>query len=59
MLSRMLHHPIHAGAYSYGRRRVDHKRTVVIAGKRKLKTRAVPMSEWMVLQQDRLPAYIT
>jgi hypothetical protein len=59
MLSRMLHHPVYAGAYSYGRRRVDHKRTVVIAGKRKLKTRAVPMSEWMTLQQDRLPAYIT
>jgi DNA invertase Pin-like site-specific DNA recombinase len=59
MLSRLLHHPIYAGAYSYGRRRVDHKRSAVIAGKRKLKMRAVPMSEWMVLQQDRIPAYIT
>ena len=28
-----------------------------VAGK--LKMREVPMSEWMVLQQDRLPAYIT
>ena len=28
-----------------------------VAGK--LKTRAVPMAEWLVLQQDRLPAYIT
>jgi DNA invertase Pin-like site-specific DNA recombinase len=59
MLSRMLHHPIYAGAYSYGRRRVDPKRTAVIAGKRQLKMREVPMSEWMVLQQDRVPAYIT
>jgi len=59
MLTRMLHHPIYAGAYSYGRRRVDHKRTVVIDGKRKIKMREVPMSEWMVLQPDRVPAYIT
>ncbi len=56
-LSRMLHHPIYAGAYSYGRRRVDHKRTAASGGK--LKMREVPMSEWMVLQRDRLPAYIT
>ncbi len=57
MLGRMLHHPIYAGAYSWGRRRVDHKRTAASAGK--LKMREVPMSEWIVLQQDRLPAYIT
>jgi DNA invertase Pin-like site-specific DNA recombinase len=57
MLTRMLHHPIYAGAYSYGRRRVDHKRTAASGGK--IKTRAVPMSEWLVLQRDRLPAYIT
>jgi len=56
MLSRMLHHPIYAGAYSYGRRRVDHQRT---AAGGKLKMREVPMSEWMVLERDRLPAYIT
>jgi DNA invertase Pin-like site-specific DNA recombinase len=57
MLSRMLHHPIYAGAYSYGRRRVDHKRTAASGGK--LKMREVPRSEWIVLQRDRLPAYIT
>jgi DNA invertase Pin-like site-specific DNA recombinase len=56
-LSRMLHHPIYAGAYSYGRRRVDHKRTA--ASGNKLKMREVPMSEWLVLERDRLPAYIT
>jgi hypothetical protein len=57
MLSRMLHHPIYAGAYSYGRRRVDHKRTAASGGK--LKMREVPRSEWIVFQRDRLPAYIT
>ena len=57
MLSRMLHHPIYAGAYSYGRRRVDRQRTA--AGGGKVKMREVPMSEWMVLERDRLPAYIT
>jgi DNA invertase Pin-like site-specific DNA recombinase len=56
-LYRMLHHPIYAGAYSYGRRRVDHKRTAASGGK--VKMREVPMSEWIVLQRDRLPAYIT
>ncbi len=56
-LSRILHQPIYAGAYSYGRRRVDHKRTAASGGK--LKMREVPMSEWMVLQRDRLPSYIT
>jgi DNA invertase Pin-like site-specific DNA recombinase len=56
-VSRMLHHPIYAGAYCYGRRRVDHKRTA--AGGGKLKMRQVPMSEWLVLEWDRLPAYIT
>src|SRR5262249_20611006 len=50
-------HPIYAGAYSYGRRRVDHKRTA--AGGGKVKMREVPMSEWLVLERDRLPAYIT
>jgi DNA invertase Pin-like site-specific DNA recombinase len=57
LLCRMLHHPIYAGAYSYGRQRVDRKRTVADAGK--VRMRAVPMSEWRVLQRDRFPAYIT
>jgi Recombinase zinc beta ribbon domain/Recombinase len=53
----MLHHPIYAGAYSYGRRRVDHKPTASHGGKAKM--REVPMSEWRVLQTERLPAYFT
>jgi hypothetical protein len=56
-VSRILHHPIYAGAYSYGRRRVDHKKSA--AGGTKVKMREMPMSEWTVLQTDRLPAYIT
>jgi DNA invertase Pin-like site-specific DNA recombinase len=56
-LARMLHHPIYAGAYSYGRRRVDHKRAA--SNGSKVKIREVPMSQWRVLQTDRLPAYIT
>ena len=57
LLGRMLHHPIYAGAYSYGRRRVDPKRTAASGGK--VRMRYVPMAQWTVLQRDRFPAYIT
>jgi DNA invertase Pin-like site-specific DNA recombinase len=57
LLGRMLHHPIYAGAYSYGRRRVDPKRTAAAGGK--VRMRHVPMAEWKVLQRDRFPAYIS
>jgi DNA invertase Pin-like site-specific DNA recombinase len=57
LLGRMLHHPIYAGAYAYGRRRVDAKRTAACGGK--VRMQYVPMAEWKVLQYDRLPAYIT
>lgn len=57
LLSRMLHHPIYAGAYSYGRRRVDPKRTAASGGK--VRMQQVPMAEWKVLKRDRFPAYIT
>ena len=56
MLGRMLHHPIYAGAYSYGRRRVDPKRTALGPGKVRMRTAA--MSEWTAFHKDRLPAYI-
>ncbi len=57
LLGRMLHHPIYAGAYSYGRRRVDPKRTAASGGK--VRMQYVPMAEWKVLKRDRFPAYIT
>jgi DNA invertase Pin-like site-specific DNA recombinase len=57
LLNRMLHHPIYAGAYSYGRRRIDPKRTAANGGK--VRMQYVPMSDWKVLQRDRFPAYIT
>jgi DNA invertase Pin-like site-specific DNA recombinase len=57
LLERMLHHPIYAGAYAYGRRRVDPKRTAASNGK--VRMRGVPMAEWTVLQRDRFPAYIS
>src|SRR6266852_1014385 len=57
LLGRMLHHPIYVGAYSYGRRRVDPKRTAASGGK--VRMQYVPMAEWKVLKRDRFPAYIT
>jgi DNA invertase Pin-like site-specific DNA recombinase len=57
LLGRMLHHPIYAGAYSYGRRRVDPRRTAASGGK--VRMRYVPMAEWKALKRDCLPAYIT
>jgi DNA invertase Pin-like site-specific DNA recombinase len=56
-LGRMLHQPIYAGAYSYGRRRVDPKRTAAAGGK--VRMRYVPMAQWKVLRRDRFPAYIS
>jgi DNA invertase Pin-like site-specific DNA recombinase len=56
LLAGMLHHPIDAGADSYGRRRVDQKRTA--AGPGKARMRSAPMGEWRVLLRDRLPADI-
>ena len=57
LLGRMLHHPLYAGAYAYGRRRVDPRRTAASGGK--VRMRYVPMAEWKVLKRDCLPAYIT
>jgi hypothetical protein len=54
LLGRMLHHPSYAGAYSYGRRRVDPKRTAASNGK--VRMRSLPMAEWTVLKRDRFPA---
>ena len=56
-LAQVLHHPISAGAYTYGRRPVDPQGAYTghTAGYRKW----VPMDQWAVLMQAHLPASIT
>ncbi len=53
----ILHHPIYAGAYVYGRRPIDPKRKV--AGRRNSGQKLVPMDQWEVLLCDHLPAYLS
>jgi hypothetical protein len=56
-LAQVLHHPIYAGAYTYGRRPSDPTRAY--AGRPVRARRWVPMDQWAVLIQAHLPAYIT
>ncbi len=56
-LSQTLHHPIYAGAYTYGRRQVDLKREYAKTGGSYRPW--VAMEQWKVLIKDHLPAYIT
>jgi DNA invertase Pin-like site-specific DNA recombinase len=56
-LQNILHNPIYAGAYCYGRRRVDARRK--IPGRPSTGRTVVPAKECAVLLKDRLPAYIT
>ena len=56
-LQNILHHPIYAGAYSYGRRPVDPRRK--IPGRPATGRIVVPVEECAVLLKDRLPAYIS
>ena len=53
----MLHNPAYAGAFAYGRRQIDPTRRDLArpAAGRVRK----PISEWLHLQQDAYPAYIT
>jgi DNA invertase Pin-like site-specific DNA recombinase len=53
----LLHNPIYAGAYAYGRRSKDRRPSG--AGAAKAGSRSVPMAEWAVLIRDCLPAYIS
>jgi DNA invertase Pin-like site-specific DNA recombinase len=55
-LANVLHHPIYAGAYAYGRRATDAKNRF---SKNNGYRPGLPMEQWKVLIQDRLPAYIT
>lgn len=56
-LQNILHHPIYAGAYVYGRRSVDARRKR--PGRPDSGRVVVPQEEWEVLLRDRLPAYIS
>jgi hypothetical protein len=56
-LFRVLHHPMYAGAYVYGRQAVDRRRPIYPTGQPR--ARRLPQDEWMVLIRDRVPAYIT
>ena len=56
-LSNMLHNPIYAGAYVYGRRPTDPKKKK--PGHPSSGRLVAKPSEWEVLIKDRLPAYIT
>ena len=56
-LLNLFHNPIYAGAYVYGRRRVDPRKKK--AGRPSTGRTVVKPGEWKVLLKDRLPAYIT
>ena len=56
-LSNMLHNPIYAGAYVYGRRPTDPKRKR--PGRHSTGRLVARFGQWEVLLKDRLPAYIT
>ena len=53
----MLHNPVYAGYYAYGRRQVEPRRKV--PGRPSTGRVVKDSSEWLVLLPGRLPAYIT
>lgn len=56
-LSNLLHHPMYAGAYVYGRRPTDARRQQ--PGRPGTGRRVAAAGDWAVLLKDRLPAYIS
>ena len=56
-LQNLLKHPLYAGAYVYGRRRVDPRRKQ--AGRPETGRVVAGPNEWLVLLKDRLPAYLS
>jgi DNA invertase Pin-like site-specific DNA recombinase len=56
-LQNLLKHPIYAGAYAYGRRRVDPRKKKPARPSTGRTT--TPPEKWHVLIKDRLPAYIS
>ena len=55
-LCNLLHHPLYAGAYSWGRRPVDPRRK--IPGRPATGRTTVDPKDWQVLIRDHCPAYI-
>ena len=55
--SNLLHNPIYAGAYAYGRRRTDPRRRQ--PGRPSSGRTVAAPEDWEVLLKDRLPAYIS
>lgn len=58
-LQNMLNNPIYAGAYAYGRRRVDPRRKKPGRPGTGYVSRLAPSEEWYVLIRGRLPAYLS
>jgi DNA invertase Pin-like site-specific DNA recombinase len=56
-LQNMLHHPMYAGAYCYGRRQIDPRRKQ--PGRQSTGRVVCDPTEWHALLRDRVPAYIT
>lgn len=56
-ISNLLHNPIYAGAYVYGRHPTDPKRQQ--PGRPRTGRRVNAMEDWPVLLKDRMPAYIS
>ncbi len=56
-LQTLLKHPIYAGAYAYGRRRIDPRKKK--PGRPSTGKTVSPPEEWHVLIKDRFPAYIS
>jgi hypothetical protein len=52
---RVLSNPMYAGAYSYGLMRAD---TILDDGRRRIRRKRLPRSEWPVMIRDAHPAYI-
>ena len=53
----MLHNPVYAGYYAYGRRQVEQRR--MVPGRPSTGRVVKDSSEWLVLLAGRMPAYIT
>jgi DNA invertase Pin-like site-specific DNA recombinase len=56
-LSNLLHHPLYAGAYTFGRRQVDARRKQ--AGRPATGRIVMPQEKWLVLIKEVLPSYIS